>query len=618
MKVNRCYKSLVFMVATSLSFCLFAQILHQNLHADEKKVGECEGALSIALPSVLEGFGRSGIRINDKDKKQLFTGRENIIINEITNESIGHPEFTGPGYDRYTISFFVDGQVKSIGLSIQKMDNYPYPNLLAGELVAVLQKVPRNLLGRVNKIAILPTTPEVELERYNALFNAMFFGSHPLGREELKKVSRMGIVELNETYHSPTVDEIIIRIPPPDIEGFNHYNHYLDVFHRSILTSIVKHQLGHIMAYHRYGEFTPDQEWHNAILADNASVSEYGDINMAEDFAEATALYLRTDRRLLHPDTEGRYTHRMEILDEIMGLNSSQRRQIEERNREIDHLFRQLGLPNGLNDMFVDRHTYYYSEDTDIIADSIRDLREELIVNPDTLIMARTLANKALTLHRNRPLDFTSTDESSVRENLIRTLAFYGLSHLPTEKDTSFIKNTIHSLDTLSTSEMEHRLHVFDQVFKSGLHKGLNFNVNSIEQALRFFNRHSFPQELDGKKFYNFYDDIYQDLEGDDGRTNYVILTTIDLQDTLSSSDMESYLHTLKEAANIFVKKYEEYGERLRGLDINEDEQEIDEIDKPRPFFKIVGRLLEESPTGRRIKEALRRVLREYHIEEIL
>ena len=614
------------MVATSLSFCLFAQILHQNLHANEEEVDECAGALSIALPSVLEGFDGSGIRISDKDKKQLFAGTENVIINEITNESIGHPEFTGPGYERYTISFFVDGQVKSIGLSIQKKDNYPYLNSLAGELVAVLRKVPRNLLGRVNKIAILLATPEVELEKYNALFSAMFFRGHPLGREEQKKVSRMGIVKLNETYHSPTADEIIIRIPLPDeadkelIEGLDHY---FNVFHRFIFISIVEHQLGHIMAYHRYGGFTPDQEWHNAILADKASVSEYGDggiNNMAEDFAAAAALYLRTDRRLLHPDTEGRYTHRMKILDEIMGLNSSQRRQIEERNKEIDHLFRQLGLPKGLNeilndmfnDMFVDRHTSY-EYDTDIIVLIIRGLREELIVNPDTLIMARTLANKALILHRNRPLDFTSTDESSVRENLIRTLAFHGLSHLPTEKDTSFIKDTIHSLDTLSTSEMEHRLHVFDQVFKSRLDEG---NVNSIEQALRFFNRHSFPQELDDK-FYDFYDEIYLDLEYG-GRTTYVILTTIDLQDTLSSSDMESYLHTLKEAANIFVEKYEEYGERLRGLDINEDKQEIDEINKDRPFFKIVGRLLEESPTGRRIKEALRRVLKEYHIEEIL
>ncbi len=78
--------------------------------------------------------------------------------------------------------------------------------------------------------------------------------------------------------------------------------------------------------------------------------------------------------------------------------------------------------------------------------------------------LIRVLASKALTLGRNKPLDFTSLSTSSVRENLIRKLVWPGLLYIPDPDDIAntpgFIRDTIDSLDTLSISEMERRLYI--------------------------------------------------------------------------------------------------------------------------------------------------------------
>ncbi len=79
----------------------------------------------------------------------------------------------------------------------------------------------------------------------------------------------------------------------------------------SRLVHILRHELGHVMAYDFYGNYIPDSYWTEAMAADNAKVSNYGEESPAEDFAEAFRVYLEDENaRLLLP-------HRFQILDEI-------------------------------------------------------------------------------------------------------------------------------------------------------------------------------------------------------------------------------------------------------------------------------------------------------------
>ena len=452
MKTNKYYK--LIMAGISLSLCLFAQ----NLYADE-----CEDALSKKLSSILRGEV------------------ENISI-------IAGPMTEVPGIMKGYFSFSINGQKREIEIEYRfPLDSTMHlfsqlfgPRLLKTSFLEnVLSPIPAKLLEQVNRITVSFT-------------------------EEADRSSTSKCPYNTEKAYSFVANEISFiisysrdRITPVSADISPHYN-----FEFMLCVNFsfkIPHQIGHIIAYHRYGSITPDQQWHNAVLADNpkAIVSEYSGTNMAENFAEAMKLYLIKQAGLDNPDIARSYAHRFEILDGIMGLDFFQRRQITERNRlleekihEINHLLKSLGI--------LDQDGKIY-EGIGIIDATLGVIRRVLLNDSDMMIMARVLADKALILHRRKPLNFTSVDDKSlVREKLIRELTWPGLLYLSTTPEVepiitpeiksiipeelleelvsqlrsfsptpttqsvqSFITDATYLLDTLSTHEMQNRLMFF-------------------------------------------------------------------------------------------------------------------------------------------------------------
>ena len=460
------------MASVSLALCLFVRNLHAN------RVSECEDAL-MTIPSVLELANAS-------------SNTEMIEVSTINNFNSMEGIFSFPINDQQKKEIKIEYKLYSVDV-----DMYFLSQVSFKFLKRVLDEMPASLLSKVDKITVL-FTEKFRLEA----------SPNPSRRETLK------LEEIS--YPRTEANEITLVIPYLYLHKYyssyllrnysdniysdflsEHLNLYLHEYYSSYLFKNysdniyfgflhehliyrMRHKLGHVMAYHRYGELTSDQRWHDAIAQDNESVSQYGDVNMAEDFAEAMRVYLETNAGLNHPDIAKKYSHRFAILDEVVGLDSSERKRISERNhlfekqiQEVNYLFRQLGIVDNNGAVIV----YYKGEGEVINEDTPREIIEVLPGNPDWMVTMRILANKALALHRNKPLNFTSLDTSSVREILIRKLIWPGLLFLPRnngENTSQFIRDTIDSLDALSISEIEHRLYVFEKVFKIMVSKNSN------------------------------------------------------------------------------------------------------------------------------------------------
>ena len=95
----------------------------------------------------------------------------------------------------------------------------------------------------------------------------------------------------------------------------------------SVLTTM-NHELGHIVAAKKYGSTKPDQKWVDAARHDGRKVSDYGEVSYDEDFAEAMALYIKTDGGVKNPKILEKLSHRFKILDEIMKMDTQARKQI--------------------------------------------------------------------------------------------------------------------------------------------------------------------------------------------------------------------------------------------------------------------------------------------------
>ena len=458
MKVNKYYKFLVFITVISLSFCLFIQ----KLYAETSEAGACGGAL-ISVPLVLKPVGAS----NNTEMIETST-----IV---------------PGLMRGTFSFPLNQQKREIEIEY-KFNGVDDERLLSRVgfqfLKEILDEMPAKFLSKVNRVTFLITEEEQLIMNEEIL---KFIEEEGRFKEQL---------ELEEADYNPESNEITLVIP-------YHYSKYGDHFVDDVISMYVdslydhlihrmQHKLGHVMAYHRYGQFTPDQEWQDAILRDNESVSTHGDTNMAEDFANTMALYLRTNAGLNRPEITRNYTHRFKILDEeVVGITSSERQRITERNRvleerilEINGLLELLGIVNSEGRMYEDKDQYM---DMGIYEVSLKDMRADLLDNEIKIKMVRKLAEKAFALHRNEPLDFTSLNTSSVRgwheerlprqenldftserEKLIRRLVWPGLLFIEDEANIpQFITETIDLLDTLSTSEIERRLYIFNETLKA-------------------------------------------------------------------------------------------------------------------------------------------------------
>ena len=321
MKINKFYNFLVFITVMSLSFYLLTQKLYAGETDELNGSDECGDVLSVVealSPPALKKVGASN------------------------SEIVAAPMSNVPGVMKGIFSFLVNEQKQEIEIEY-KLDGDIDKRFLSrvnfGFLGKVLDEMPAGPLSKVSKITVVITKdPEILIHSVRA-----FEITRPTSE-------RKEILQLEETYYNPVAGDITLVIPyvfnmPPlrdVLLSFRRASSFLSFrrassFYFSVLRLYLignmQHKLGHVMAYHEYGRFEPDQEWHDAILADNRSVSKYGDKNPEEDFAEAMAVYLLTNAGLAHPDIVRQYAHRFEILDEIVGVSSFQRRIIAEGNR---------------------------------------------------------------------------------------------------------------------------------------------------------------------------------------------------------------------------------------------------------------------------------------------
>ena len=112
------------------------------------------------------------------------------------------------------------------------------------------------------------------------------------------------------------------------------------------LAATLAHELGHVLQNTRYSiptvskvKSTADtleqlermknpKNWPKAIKKDGTSVSDYGDKNLSEDFAEAMRVYIQTDGGTKDPQALRDFANRFEILDNLMEASMTERKSL--------------------------------------------------------------------------------------------------------------------------------------------------------------------------------------------------------------------------------------------------------------------------------------------------
>ena len=412
----------IFIKVISLSFCLSSQNIYaggpKDEHAD--KTNEC-GVVLINVPSVLKPVGASN------DTEMIETSAIDI-----------------PGVKKGVFSFPIDNERKKqieIEYIFGDIDDMYFLSGIDFEfLKKVFDTIPAVLLSKLNKVTILfkkiVSRPSLVMEEIVDISH----GEKESQLEDAQERSLASGMTLVVPYFSHG------RYKNAD------FNPFYD-----LLVHQMRQTIGYVMVYHRYRDRTSGQQWRDAFLRDDPNLSS--DMDLAEDFANAMALYLRTYGGFGYPDITGKYRNRFEILDGIMGLDFSERGRITERNRllenqsyEINDLLKQLGI--------IDNEGVVYEGLDGNIPQRVRAF---LPRHPNRLRMMKRIADKALALQKNGQLNFTS-----VREKLIRNLIWPGLFFVPqNEVDIPhFITDTVDLLDTLSDSEIEHRFYIFNEAIE--------------------------------------------------------------------------------------------------------------------------------------------------------
>ena len=85
-----------------------------------------------------------------------------------------------------------------------------------------------------------------------------------------------------------------------------------------------RHEFGHLIAGKLYGTGTPNQSYATAASNDRTSVSNYGNNNLAEDFAEGIEAYLRTHAGTLKPEVRAALKNRFSFFDDIFNNRAPQ------------------------------------------------------------------------------------------------------------------------------------------------------------------------------------------------------------------------------------------------------------------------------------------------------
>ena len=246
MKISKHYKALFFII--SLSFYLSTQNVSASEHIDNVSnniddLNECANAL-ISMFLVLKPIGAEA------------------------NLEIPSPTIEFSGVVKGTLSFPVNEQMKEIEIEYEHRLDDKYAdihlllqvkNLLKGVFGAMLP----NLLSHVNKIKVLILNDIKDL----------------LSLQPQQSLSNLDMLseflDLEETLYSPLANEITLVLP---------MSLFADA--QTHLIRRMRHKLGHIMAYHRYGKIKIpfDQEWYGAVSKDDRRMSMYGNKSLTEDF----------------------------------------------------------------------------------------------------------------------------------------------------------------------------------------------------------------------------------------------------------------------------------------------------------------------------------------------
>ena len=396
---------------------------------------DCVNALlTFELPLVFKKVGASNIEINEKKDAREDTENSRFL--------------------HYDLSFPVNGQIKNIHLRIgRSAPNDRFHSTQAFKrLKDIFGDLPERVFSLVDGLLI---EYEVDIEH------------DFLGKTEWNESQENNII----IYYQYSLHQ-----KNDQVQGLSHAK------------ETMLHELGHVTALHeyryksKYGIPKPDQRWLDAIVADSISVSQYGDTAIGEDFAEAMQLYIMINGGLYYPNLAGRYSHRFAILDEIMGLTPSQRKEIIEINNlfeiQTNDLLRRFGLPTA---DFMS-NTPEHVEDLWLLSENDLSLKEMLTEilryfwrnNFDGLRISKALADKLHILQRKRTLNSNSIENRLTREILENIWV----------DDTipEFIVETVHLFDTLSISEMEYRIHILEQASQIFTEKE---SPITFEQALK-------------------------------------------------------------------------------------------------------------------------------------
>lgn len=96
--------------------------------------------------------------------------------------------------------------------------------------------------------------------------------------------------------------------------SFDHFSNNLPFGVR-----LLRHEFGHLIATKIFGRSTPNKDYISEAQRDGIGVSEYGNTNWAEDFAETIETYLRLNAGNLDSHVRHQLRNRFEFLDRVFG-----------------------------------------------------------------------------------------------------------------------------------------------------------------------------------------------------------------------------------------------------------------------------------------------------------
>ena len=315
------------------------------------------------LQEVIEIMERNGEQIDKTLEHVKFPGLDENNKND-RDEINSYIDFALHNLF-YIISLPLNGKIKNIDLTIETAEAYNTfdSTEVLREIKEILTDLPETALNLVNKIIITYKRYEEEISSTHPTAG-MFISTD-------KNAIRILIDNDIKDFFNGLKGFLDKNLADQELHiDFNTGLSNLIVLDH--LRPTIYHEVGHMIAYHKYGTTEPDLKWHDAILADNTSIFENGKTSISEDFADTMRLYLETNGGVYHPTIAKKYAHRFAILDEIMKLSPSHREQVDNLNHLTSDLLKKLGFI--INDFFdeldIDSSEYIQSSIQDQLSET--------------------------------------------------------------------------------------------------------------------------------------------------------------------------------------------------------------------------------------------------------